>query len=302
MTSHRVAVLIFFSFVSSASFSQNSPFVIWGSGLDGSNYQKLGIYADTQNGFLLDAPKDANGNRLDISFNWRGGGIPPLFIRGTDANVGVATATPWEKLHVNGSLGVGTWSGSAQSGLQVQYTDYNGGGTSVFKHSRWYSAFYFKRNGPAGERTQLYIGGGSDHVMEIYNDNNEAKIRLHTNGDSHLNGGNVGIGTTNPDAKLAVKGDIHTQEVRVDVTGAMVPDYVFEKGYNLLSLPELQTFIEENKHLPEVPSSTEMETNGLQLKEMNLILLKKVEELTLYLIAQQKEIEALKRELYDKMK
>jgi hypothetical protein len=111
-------------------------------------------------------------------------------------------------------------------------------------------------------------------------------------------GGDVGIGTVNPDAKLTVKGDIHTQEVRVDMTGAMQgPDYVFEKNYNLLPLSELETYINQNKHLPEVPSAKEMEANGLNLKEMNLILLKKVEELTLHLIEQQKEVKSLRTEL-----
>jgi hypothetical protein len=104
--------------------------------------------------------------------------------------------------------------------------------------------------------------------------------------------GNVGIGTSSPDAKLAVKGHIHTQEVRVDLTGAVAPDYVFEKNYNLLPLSELETYITQNKHLPEVPSAKEMEVDGLNLKEMNLILLKKVEELTLHLIELSKENEA----------
>jgi len=99
-----------------------------------------------------------------------------------------------------------------------------------------------------------------------------------------IENGNVGIGTTSPDAKLTVKGHIHTQEVRVDLTGAVAPDYVFEKDYNLLSLKELETYINQNKHLPEVPSAKDMETDGLNLKEMNLILLK-------HLIDQNKKLE-----------
>jgi hypothetical protein len=113
--------------------------------------------------------------------------------------------------------------------------------------------------------------------------------------------GNVGIGTTTPDARLAVKGLIHTQEVRVDLTGAVAPDYVFEIDYNLISLSEIEKYVQTNKHLPEVPSAKEMEQNGLNLKEMNLLLLKKVEELTLHLIEikkenknQQKEIDSLR--------
>jgi hypothetical protein len=106
--------------------------------------------------------------------------------------------------------------------------------------------------------------------------------------------GNVGIGTTNPDQKLTVKGIIHTEEVRVDMT-VPGPDYVFESTYNLLPLSEVESYIKANKHLPEVPSAKQMEEEGLNLKEMNLLLLKKVEELTLHLIEQQKQIDKLER-------
>jgi Phage T4 tail fibre len=114
------------------------------------------------------------------------------------------------------------------------------------------------------------------------------------------NSGNVGIGTTAPDSKLAVKGSIHTQEVKVDLLGAVAPDYVFEKGYPLTSLEELEAYIEQHKHLPEIPSAKEMEEDGIKLKEMNLLLLRKVEEMTIYLIElkrvndyQQKQIDYL---------
>jgi hypothetical protein len=62
-------------------------------------------------------------------------------------------------------------------------------------------------------------------------------------------------------------------------------------------LAEIETYIKENKHLPEVPSAKEMEKNGVQLGEMNMLLLKKVEELTLYVIEQNKEIKELKNEI-----
>jgi hypothetical protein len=108
--------------------------------------------------------------------------------------------------------------------------------------------------------------------------------------------GNVGIGTTTPDAKLAVKGTIHTNEVKVDMNGAVAPDYVFEKDYNLMSLEDTEAYIAANKHLPEVPSAKEMEKNGVQLGEMNMLLLKKVEELTLHLIEQNRKLDEMKKE------
>ena len=114
----------------------------------------------------------------------------------------------------------------------------------------------------------------------------------------------IGIGTEQPDALLTVKGDIHAQEVLVDLKGAVAPDYVFENyfegdsklnpAYEFSTLDEVEQFIKKNHHLPGVPSATALEKDGMSLKKMNLILLEKVEELTLYLIEQQKEIEALK--------
>jgi len=110
-------------------------------------------------------------------------------------------------------------------------------------------------------------------------------------------GGNVGIGTgtSAPDQKLTVNGIIHTEEVRVDLT-VPGPDYVFEKEYDLLSLLDLEAYINQNKHLPEVPSAKQMAEEGLNLKEMNLLLLKKVEELTLHLIEVNKKTENLLQE------
>jgi len=119
--------------------------------------------------------------------------------------------------------------------------------------------------------------------------------------------GKIGIGTNNPDELLTVKGKIHTQEVIVDLKGSVAPDYVFEtyyKGtsklnpdYTFLTLKEIETYIKENNHLPKVPSAEEIEENGLSLKEMNLLLLEKIEELTLFTIQQQKEIDLLKEKI-----
>ncbi|WP_422859863.1 hypothetical protein ACOKFD_02825 [Flagellimonas sp. S174] len=106
--------------------------------------------------------------------------------------------------------------------------------------------------------------------------------------------GNVGIATDSPDAKLAVNGNIHTREVKVDLIGW--PDYVFEKKYHLPSLQEVEAHIEEKGHLQDIPSAKEVKENGIKLGEMNSKLLQKIEELMLYTIQQQKEIELLKKQ------
>ena len=75
------------------------------------------------------------------------------------------------------------------------------------------------------------------------------------------------------------------------------PDYVFAPDYKLPSLEEIEKYVKENSHLPEVPSAKEIEKDGMSLNEMNVILLKKVEELTLYMIEMKKENEEMKNEI-----
>ena len=118
------------------------------------------------------------------------------------------------------------------------------------------------------------------------------------------NSGNVGIGTTNPDSKLTVKGKIHAEEVKIDLS-VPAPDYVFTKDYDLLTIEEVQQHITEKGHLPNIPSAKEMEANGVELGMMNMKLLEKIEELTLYTIAQEKKIlkqESRNQELENKLK
>jgi len=124
---------------------------------------------------------------------------------------------------------------------------------------------------------------------------------LHVNGVSYLNGnthitGNVGIGSApSTTYRLGVNGTIGCKKIVVTNTGWA--DYVFEPDYELMPLDELESFIQENKRLPEVPPASHVEENGIELSEMNVLLLKKVEELTLYILQQNKDMQALKEEV-----
>lgn len=107
---------------------------------------------------------------------------------------------------------------------------------------------------------------------------------------------NVGIKTpASPSYELAVNGKIRSKEVKVEANNW--PDYVFAEDYKLKPLTEVEKFILANKHLPEIPSANVVEKSGLNLGEMNKILVKKIEELTLYLIQRDKEWEQSKKEI-----
>jgi hypothetical protein len=129
----------------------------------------------------------------------------------------------------------------------------------------------------------------------------------------YYNGGNVGIGTNDTKGyKLGVNGKIIATEVVVKYF-TQWPDYVFEPGYPLMPLPELQQFVQTHQHLPDMPPAQQVAETGVPVGEMNALLLKKVEELTLYVLQQeeamkqqqkkmeqqQKEIELLKQKLQD---
>lgn len=121
--------------------------------------------------------------------------------------------------------------------------------------------------------------------------------------------GDVGIGTTTPREKLSVNGKIRAQEIKVEASNW--PDYVFDEGYKVGTLRDLESYIKVHKHLPEIPAAREIATNGLALGEMVRLQQQKIEELTLFLIEhehkmneqskilvrQQKEISKLKRKI-----
>lgn len=194
-------------------------------------------------------------------------------------NVGVGTTIPQSKLHVyNGKL-------------VVEQSNF---GANDF------ASLFLQTDDSFGIRTKTGImatGNGSWGVSDLNfvvngnNDNSSASVT-----DTRLiikSTGNVGIGTLTPDSKLAVRGTVHAQEVKVDMNGWA--DYVFKPNYKLPSLASIKTYIDKNQHLPDMPSEAEAIKEGVKLGEMNKLLLKKVEELTLYVIQQQQEHRSLKR-------
>jgi hypothetical protein len=104
------------------------------------------------------------------------------------------------------------------------------------------------------------------------------------------------LGTNDLEFQLYVEKGIRSEKVRVDLKTNWA-DYVFEPDYDLPSLIAVEQFITTNKHLPNVPSAAEVKANGIDMAQMDEILLRKVEELTLYTIEQEKLIEATNKEL-----
>lgn len=115
----------------------------------------------------------------------------------------------------------------------------------------------------------------------------------------------MGIATKNPDELLTVNGSIHAKEVRVDLDGALAPDYVFShyngqptlNNYQRIPLDQLEDFVRQQGHLPGVPTHEMLTRDGLDLKAFSLTLLEKIEELSLYLIEQQMQIDTLQKAL-----
>ncbi|WP_345954227.1 hypothetical protein [Mucilaginibacter sp. PAMB04168] len=216
-------------------------------------------------------------------------------------SLGLGTKNPQSKLHlVSGSSSVNptnAFSGdliiqgnsggrSFNSGASIEFViPANADGETPWGQARIITV---AGNGNSGDATGKLILG----TRRMFNKGTGTGQDWNYGDDLVVDGsGNVGVGTTIPDAKLAVKGRIHAEEVKIDLS-VPAPDYVFEKKYALLSLSALDKFLKSNKHLPGVPAAKVMEREGFDLGVMNMKLLQKVEELTLYLIEKDRQLQS----------
>jgi hypothetical protein len=174
-------------------------------------------------------------------------------------NVGIGTTSPAYKLDLIGNARFNLGSGGGQLTLASNPND-----NSVYLEA-FDSAF------DGGSASNLFITGAYSGMLP----------KLNVFATTSYFSGNVGIGTTNPQHLLHVAGTIGAEEVIVSSTGA---DYVFQPGYRLRPLSEIGAFIQENHHLPGIPSAAETQKEGLNLGEMQTKMLAKIEELTLHMI------------------
>jgi hypothetical protein len=201
---------------------------------------------------------------------FRVGGVDVISML-NNGNVGIGTTAPSHKLSVNGDALVGQESNG--SGIIIRNNQ-----AGVFKND-----FLV-----AGKTDHTYLGNYQSLPIGIYTGNVE---RMRISAD-----GNVTIGTTLTPAgyKLAIGGDIIAERVVVKLQ-ANWPDYVFTPSYERATLPEIEKYINQNHHLPNIPSAQEVSDKGIDVGAMNTKMMEKIEELTLYLIEQNKKLEALEK-------
>ena len=209
-------------------------------------------------------------------------------------SLGIGTITPTEKLEIvdiEPSLRIRSTDASKSSTLKLDWGTGNNHGLHLSYYP--YTAVGFIDN--------MYQATAGTVYGDVHFRRNVAGA-MTTTMVLKAENGNVGIGTTTPIEKLEVngntliQGNIEATKVKVTATPGSVPDYVFSKDFALRTIPELEAFIKANSHLPNIPNAKEIETNGQDVGDLQLKLLEKIEELTLYTIEQEKKIEIHSKE------
>lgn len=149
-------------------------------------------------------------------------------------------------------------------------------------------------------RTVIHSANNNNNVFSIKNTEDQDIFKIYGNGKLEIRSSNDNskVVTLKNSADQEIynvygNGNVWAKEVKVALQNPY-PDYVFEESYKMMSINDLEKFIKTNKHLPNIPSAGEIETNGLDLGETQRLQMEKIEELTLYIIELKKEIEALK--------
>jgi hypothetical protein len=238
-----------------------------------------GAYSDGVNGsddeFHLNYLSDPVNPLINIGA-YKNGAKTVLTLMGT-GNVGIGTAAPSERLVVNGNIKVILDQANfpEKNVMGIVSLGYSG----ITGAKNWTLRGVYQHGFGVGNNAD---GGDLDLIKSL--DGNTV-LATKTDGTAL---GNVGIGTTKPTDMLTVAGKIGAREIKVTTNAGA--DFVFEPTYKLPDLTELEKFVKTNKHLPEIPTAREMVENGVNLGELNIKLLQKVEELTLHLIEKDKQL------------
>lgn len=199
---------------------------------------------------------------------------------GSNQKVGIGTSQPLQALHVEGNMLLGN------------------NGNIIGNRSSWQPLKIFSGSDENQAHIALYGNYSDAGSIKLYSKGASGQIEFHnaTNKILALKADNsIVFGDPDNACAVFVNGELTANQVRVN-TGFWW-DKVFNPGYPLMPLAELGDFIAKNRHLPEIPNEAEVLDKGVELGEMNGLLLKKIEELTLYLLEQDRKINTLQTEL-----
>ena len=217
-----------------------------------------------------------------------------LVSRDSSGNIGLGSGNPTDSLrfYAGGRLRMNM---DAAGNLAIGESLREGYRLSVGMPGLWVNAQSGSNGITAWRADSLYFNINMDSTSNYLTSGPSQPIVFQQGTTERLridDDGNVGIGTNNPTAKLDVNGLIVANEVRVALVRP-APDYVFAPNYSLMPLQKLEGHVNAQRHLPGIPSAKEIEKNGISIGEMQSKLLEKIEELTLYIIEQNKRIEKL---------
>ncbi len=251
---------------------------------------RIGVSNDTYTRAEIEMENNntASGKIIFKTTNSTGGAIQRMIIDNV-GKIGIGTSTLNSQLNVVGQ-DIEFYSSTAENTFRF--------GRNINENFKFYVT---DKNGYLDYNQDSDNDG--THVFYIRNlasgtsSNND--ICFQTSGTNQMivkANGRIGIGTTSPDYKLDVAGTIRACEVKVDLNSGECPDYVFGDNYDLMSLESLEKYVNKNKHLPKIKPSDVMETEGLDLKDINIKLLEKMEEMSLYMIDINKRVKSLEKE------
>jgi hypothetical protein len=208
-------------------------------------------------------------------------------------------------IDINGNVGIGTSRPKERFQLGDRWVFQDGGWKGILNNATWDNSLgKNKRIISAPVSGIFFTDKGNTTFINAPNNVEGSTVDDAAYGMTIYSSGQVGVGTSYnissfPDLsyKLHVEGGVRARKVKVDQSSWA--DYVFHANYRLRPLSEVEQYIKQYGHLPEVPTAEEVAKNGLDVGDNQATLLKKIEELTLYVIEQQKEIKALKKEMED---